>query len=103
MPFERVCAFGQLADGEASRVETSRGPVTLFRVDGEYFATQDKCTHGDWSLADGYLEGDEIECPLHGGRFCVRTGEVKAFPPTVPLRTFPVKVQGEDVLVAVDG
>ena len=103
MQFEKVCDLAHLADGEAARVGTSVGHVTLFRVEGDYFATQDKCSHGEWALADGYLDGHEIECPLHGGKFCVRTGAVTAFPPTVALKTYPVRVEDGAVFVGVGG
>lgn len=67
--------------------------VALYAVEGEYFATADLCTHGKASLADGYLDGDLIECPLHQGTFNVKTGEAVDAPCSVAVRTFPVKLQ----------
>lgn len=67
-------------------------PVAFFAVEGQYYATSDKCTHGRASLSQGYLEGPLIECPLHQGRFDVRTGAAVGLPCKVNLRTFPVQV-----------
>lgn len=100
--FEIVCSLNEVALGEAMRVETSAGPITLYHLEDGCFATQDQCSHGNWSLADGILEAGVVECPLHGGKFCVRTGAVKAFPPVVPLKTFPVQVQDGQVWVKLD-
>lgn len=102
MAFSRVCTLQDIGEGEALRIEHAPEAIAIYNVDGELFATQDRCTHGDWSLADGYLDGDVIECTLHWGKFCVRTGKVKASPPCEPLKVFPVRVEGEDVLVDFD-
>lgn len=74
--------------------------VAVYNVDGEFYATQDDCTHGRASLSDGYLIGDEIECPLHQGMFNVRTGAVSAPPCAVALRTFRTDVQDAIVCLA---
>lgn len=103
MKFSVVCNVSDIPVGEALKVEGSEGAIAIFNVDGELFATQDGCTHGDWSLSEGgYLEGDIVECSLHMGKFCVRTGKVKAAPPCDPLKMFPLKIEGDDVLVDFD-
>jgi DNA-binding IclR family transcriptional regulator len=66
--------------------------VAVFAVEGQYYATSDRCTHGRASLSQGYLEGHLIECPLHQGSFDVRTGAAVNLPCKVNLRTFPVQV-----------
>ena len=90
MAFKKVCSLGEVPEGEALRVELFDEPI---------LATQDRCTHGDWSLADGFLENGVIECTLHWGKFCVRTGKVKAPPACAALTVYPVKVEGNDVYV----
>jgi len=100
--FVRLCSRDDVAEGAALKVDRTEGAIAIYNVGGEFFATQDRCTHGDWSLADGYLDGDVIECTLHMGKFCVRTGRVKSPPPCEPLKVYPVKVEGADVLVDVD-
>lgn len=77
--------------------------VALYAVEGEYFATADLCTHGNASLADGYLDGDLIECPLHQGTFNVKTGEAVDAPCSVAVRTFPVKLEDGVLHVGWEG
>ena len=87
-----VCPLLRLPPGEAIRVDTEP-PVAVFHTeDGELFAIDDTCTHQDASLADGWVEGCEVECPLHGSRFDLRTGAVDDLPATEPVRTHRVGV-----------
>jgi naphthalene 1,2-dioxygenase system ferredoxin subunit len=76
--------------------------IALYALDDEIFATENRCTHGDARLSDGFLLGDEIECPLHQGRFNVRSGQPMCAPLQRPVRVFPVKVVGGRVLVALE-
>ena len=76
--------------------------VALYSVDGEVFATSNTCTHGQARLCDGFLEGHEIECPLHQGRFDVRSGKAMCAPLTEDLRSYPVKIEGGRVYLALD-
>lgn len=101
MSWIRACAAGELDDGEALRVEAAI-PVALFRVDGEFFATQDICSHGQSSLAEGYLDGDQVECLFHMATFCVKSGKATKLPANVDLRTFETKVESDDVFVFVE-
>ena len=73
--------------------------VALYHADGMYFATSDRCTHGRTSLSTGYLDGFLIECPLHQGLFDIRTGEVKGPPCFKPLPVFPIRRDGDNLLV----
>jgi 3-phenylpropionate/trans-cinnamate dioxygenase ferredoxin component len=87
-----VCPLAELGRGEARRVEVEP-PIALFHTeDGQLFAIDDTCTHQDASLADGWLEGCEVECPLHASRFDLRTGAVDAPPAKRPVRTHDVTV-----------
>ena len=98
-----VCRVDDLADGECRRVEATP-PVAVYRVDGSFYATADTCTHEEWSLGeDGELEGHEVVCCLHMARFDVRTGAATALPATVALETFPVRVEGGEVWIAMGG
>lgn len=81
-----------MADGDARRIcSPATGPIAIFRNGDEYFAVSDRCTHGDASLAEGWLEGYEIECPIHAGRFDIRTGAALAFPVTEAVATYPTR------------
>lgn len=73
--------------------------IAVCNVDGEFYAIEDICTHDGGPLDQGDLEGDEIECPRHGARFNVRTGQATLMPAVMPVRTYPVKIEGDRVLV----
>lgn len=95
----RVCPLSALPPGEALRVD-AEPPIAVFHTEeGELFAVDDTCTHQDASLADGWLEGCEIECPLHASKFNLRTGEVDAPPAKRPIRTHAVHVEDEHICV----
>ncbi|MFE7955801.1 MULTISPECIES: bifunctional 3-phenylpropionate/cinnamic acid dioxygenase ferredoxin subunit [unclassified Streptomyces] len=88
-----VCPLADLPRGESFRLETDP-PVAVFHTEeGEVYAIDDTCTHQDASLADGWLEGCEVECPLHASKFDLRTGGVDAPPARLPVRTHQVVVQ----------
>lgn len=94
-----ICPLSDLPPGEARRVEADP-PIAVFRnEDGEVFAVDDTCTHQDASLADGWLEGCEVECPLHASRFDLRTGAVDAPPAKLPIRTHTVVITDDVIYV----
>lgn len=97
-----LCAASEIADGEIRRGELPSGhAVAIYHVNGEFFVTDDICTHGEASLSeDGSLDGYEVECSWHFGRFDVRNGQPCAMPCEHALRSWPVKV--EDGRVYVD-
>jgi naphthalene 1,2-dioxygenase ferredoxin component len=76
--------------------------VALYGVDGNVFATDNICTHGHARLCEGFLDGHHIECPLHQGKFDVRTGMPTCAPATESLRSYPVKIEAGRVWLAVD-
>ncbi|MBF6991616.1 MULTISPECIES: non-heme iron oxygenase ferredoxin subunit [Cupriavidus] len=71
--------------------------IALYGVDGDVYATDNICTHGHARLCDGFLEGHEIECPLHQGRFDIRNGAAMCAPLTEGIRTYPVRIEGDKV------
>jgi len=94
-----VCALAALPPGDARRVDVTP-PIAVFHTeDGQLFALDDTCTHQDASLADGWVEGCEVECPLHASRFDLRTGAVDAPPAKKPVRAHRVVVQHDMVYV----
>ncbi|MCP3816962.1 bifunctional 3-phenylpropionate/cinnamic acid dioxygenase ferredoxin subunit [Streptomyces sp. A3M-1-3] len=86
-----VCHVDDLPSGEAVRLDTAP-PLAVFNADGELYAIDDTCTHQDASLADGWLEGCYVECPLHAAQFDLRTGEAVCLPARRPVRTHRVQV-----------
>jgi 3-phenylpropionate/trans-cinnamate dioxygenase ferredoxin subunit len=100
--FFRVAKVNELPPGGKKLIEVDGVPIALFNVDGEFYAIEDVCTHDGAPLAEGELEGDEIECPRHGARFNVRTGAVLCMPAVEPVESYAVKVKDDDILVSVD-
>ena len=76
--------------------------IALYNAGGEIFATDNICTHGHARLCEGFLEGHEIECPLHQGRFDVRTGQPRCAPVTEAIRSYPVRIESGRVFLAFD-
>lgn len=89
----RIAATTEIGPGQALWIEIEDEPIAVWNVNGEFYATQDTCTHEEASLSEGDLWGDVVECPLHGAQFDVRTGAVLSLPAVFPLRTFPVREQ----------
>lgn len=73
--------------------------IALYNVDGNFYASDDICNHGQARLSDGFLDGDTIECPLHGGCFNVVSGSPCAPPVTKPMRTYSVAVEGDQIVL----
>lgn len=94
-----ACAEGELPQDDVTGVEVGDANLAMYRIGSEVFATDNICTHGRARLCNGFLEGYEIECPLHQGRFDVRSGKAMCDPLTQDLRTYPVKVEGGKVFV----
>jgi len=101
MPLVRLASLSELEPKSTLRVELDDdAAVALVRSDeGDVYAVRDECTHEEWPLSDGWVEGTEIECSLHGSRFDLRSGNPDVPPAVVPVRTYPVEVDGDDVLV----
>jgi 3-phenylpropionate/trans-cinnamate dioxygenase ferredoxin subunit len=101
MPFVKVGKVSDVPPGTAKVYEIEDQAIAVCNVDGDFYAIDDLCTHDQASLEQGFLEGCEIECPRHGARFDVRTGDVKALPAVIPVDTFTVRVEGEDIEVDI--
>jgi naphthalene 1,2-dioxygenase ferredoxin component len=97
-----VAAQADLPTNDVIAVRAGNREIALYAVDGEVFATDNICTHGHARLCDGFLEGTEIECPLHQGRFDVRTGKALCSPLTEDVRSFPVRLVDNRVFVQVE-
>jgi nitrite reductase/ring-hydroxylating ferredoxin subunit len=98
----RACSLSELAEDSAMRVELAGKPVCLARSGGEVFAISDICSHADVALSEGEVEDGKIECWLHGSLFDLRTGQPTGLPATRPVPTYPVTVEGDDVLVQME-
>lgn len=97
----RVCSTEDVMPGEGHYVEVDDLELAVFNVADKYFVTDNQCTHGPGSLSEGFLDGTVIECDFHGGAFDVCTGEVVAAPCMVPLKTYTVTLEGNDIMIDV--
>jgi naphthalene 1,2-dioxygenase system ferredoxin subunit len=101
IPWSDALAVDALPTEDVIGVTVAGRDVALYTVEGAVYATDNLCTHGNARLCDGFLEGHEIECPLHQGRFDVRDGRPRCEPVSAPLRSYPVKIEGGRVWLQI--
>lgn len=98
-----VAKCAGLDDGDTLQVELDENEICIYRLGNEFFATDNKCTHGEANLSDGLIQDDcLIECPLHEGTFDIRTGKAMSAPCTEALRCYEVKIEQEMVFLGQD-
>ncbi len=93
---------GWKAAGDVVGVQVGGKEIALYEVEGEVFATDNICTHGHARMSDGFLEGREIECPLHQGKFDVCTGAALCAPLTENIKTYAVRIENMRVMLKLD-
>ena len=99
--FVKVAEVGELSPGEMKLVDVGDEQVLVLNVGGNIYACDDICSHAYASLSEGDLNGEEVECPLHGSAFNVTTGEVLTPPADENIRVFEVRIDGQDILVGL--
>ena len=100
-----LVAIGKASDvnsGQMKSFTVNGKRILVANVSGTFFAAQDICTHDGGTLSDGELVGDDIECPRHAARFSAQTGQVRALPAILPIKTFPVKIENDEIKVSVE-
>jgi naphthalene 1,2-dioxygenase system ferredoxin subunit len=97
--WREVASLDDFAATDAIAVEVGGRQIAIYLVGDAVFATDNRCTHGDARLCDGFLQGHEIECPHHQGRFDIRTGTATEAPASAALATYPVRLDSERVLL----
>ena len=95
----RLCATDDVAEGAALKVDAEDLTLAVFNLGGKFFVLDDHCTHGPGSLSEGCVEGDEIECDFHHGRFHIPTGAVTGPPCMVPAQSWTVRIVDGDVCI----
>ena len=98
--FVKVAQVADVAPGHGRLVEVAGRLIALFNCAGTFYALDDTCTHAEASLAEGYLEGRAVECPLHGSQFDITTGEAVSLPATGNAGKYDVKVVDGEILVS---
>lgn len=97
-----LCRSDEVPAGTALRIEAGNLTLAVFNLDGQFYVTDDSCTHGPGSLSDGYIDGDVVECNIHFGQFDIRTGEVVSAPCTINLKTYRTRVEDGVVVIDID-
>ena len=100
--FVAAARLSEIPEGTMRGVEVGGVSLLLANVDGTVFAVHDECSHEEFPLSDGELEGCEVTCLLHGARFDLATGTAKALPAVKPVRTYQCRVEGDEILVSLD-
>jgi 3-phenylpropionate/trans-cinnamate dioxygenase ferredoxin subunit len=101
--FVKVAQAAEIPPGRMKAVDVHGERVTVANAQGTFFAFSDSCTHDGGPLCEGELEGETVTCPWHFSRFSIRTGEVVDSPAPEPVRTYPVRIEGDGVLVGLPG
>ncbi|MGH7502626.1 MAG: Rieske (2Fe-2S) protein [Longimicrobiales bacterium] len=95
-----MASLGEVPPGTLLGIEVDDEPICLANADGTVYAIRDNCTHQDYPMHEGTIEGPEIECAWHGARFDLATGRVTRLPALKPIRTYEVKIEGDDIFLA---
>jgi len=98
--FVVVAKANEIEEGVVKVVRVGDAPIGVTKVEGEFFAFADVCTHDGGPVAEGELDEYRIECPRHGAKFDIRTGKAKQLPAVVPIPIYAVKVEGDTVFVS---
>ncbi len=98
----RVCRVDDVPDPGATHVEVDGRPIAVVRSDGSLYAIHDVCSHAEVALSEGEVEDSTVECWLHGSRFDLTSGRPTGLPATQPVPVYPVKQDGDDVLICIE-
>src|SRR6266508_1632098 len=102
MAWQRVASIDEIDLDGVLGLDVDGSPVGVYRLGSEVFATAGICTHALAILSDGFVEDGKIECPLHQGQFDIRSGKALCAPATEDLRTYAVKLEGDDVFIDME-
>jgi len=97
LEYIEICSIVELSEGERLFLEVDDKQIVLFRINGDYFAVDDICSHDDGPLGEGDLEGDNIICPRHGARFDIRTGKAVSLPAVIDICAYPVRIRNNNI------
>ena len=101
LEYHAVAKTSEIDDDEAIAVSVGRQDIGIYKLAGEYYALNDICTHAYAAMSDGYVEDGQIECPLHGACFDIKTGKALTAPASVDLDSYPVKIEDDQILVGL--
>jgi 3-phenylpropionate/trans-cinnamate dioxygenase ferredoxin subunit len=100
--YVRVGHASDVPEGRAEVFDVEDRKIAVFRLEGGvFYAIEDICTHDGGPLAEGEIEGDEVICPRHGARFSIKTGAALTLPAVTPVESYPVRVEGNELLIGL--
>ncbi len=99
--FKKVAHKSEIADQSAKCVEVEGKRIALFNLGGEFYAIDDTCTHRGGLLSEGSIDGEEVECPLHGAHFNIKSGDVTAAPAAEGVTKYSVRLTGDDIEIEI--
>lgn len=100
--FVKVAKTSDIPTGEIRSFEAEGEFIAICNLDGRFYAIKDECTHMDYPLSNGLLDGETITCARHGAKFNLRTGEVLSVPAYEPVETYQLKLEGDDIYVLME-
>ena len=101
LEYVTVATVDEIGNGQRKLVDVDGEPLAVFNIAGQYFAIADVCSHDDGPVAEGLLDGTQVECPRHGARFDLRTGKALTLPAVVDIPAYPVRVVGDEIQVGL--
>jgi 3-phenylpropionate/trans-cinnamate dioxygenase ferredoxin subunit len=101
LDYVAVASVEELDEGERLFVEIDEQPIMIIRINSQYYAIADVCSHDEGPVGEGNLEGYEIVCPRHGARFDIRTGKVIALPAFVDIPAYPIRINGDQIEIGI--
>lgn len=99
--FVKVAKTSDILPGEIKPFDADGETIAICHINGKYYAIKDECSHMEYPLSDGSLEGEIITCSWHGAKFNVRTGDVLSMPAVVPIETYQLRIEGENIYVLI--
>jgi len=99
--FVRVGRVKDVPEGRPEVFDVEERRIAVYRLEDGFYAIDDICTHDGGPLADGDVDGDQVICPRHGARFSIKTGAALTFPAITPVESYPVRVEGEELLIGI--
>ncbi len=100
--WKKIVSVSNLIDDDVIGVEVDGKDLAIYSIEGEVYVTDNICTHGLARLSDGFVEDGQIECPLHQGKFCIKTGKALCAPLEIDVQTYQSKVENDQVYAAID-
>jgi len=101
LEYVTIASTDEIRNGERLILDVAGNLIAVFNIAGRYYAIADICSHDDGPVAEGEIDGQEIECPRHGARFDLETGQALTLPAVVDIPAYPVRVEGDEIRIGI--